>query len=499
MTCNLINKIYWPSTIALTPIVANHLNCFQNPLREDSKPIFRRQIEAFIFRNIEYEFIEPILTFHNFLLNVKPDLFIISKSFIDKQNFDYLISLSKPFIRNLELILNFLKLTNNLIQTYNCTEILNHIQLKDNILFSFNIFTQLFNNFRKSFALHHQKITKDYFFLYQFNIGKFVPSLGISKWGTLKESFFLRYVTNEIKFSPAALHFGDLIFDPFDTDPHKFVVYPYDKYEFCDFLFLSTQLNVSFATRGSFSKSKFLYELAQKLFDQMNMAPFVINMNNNHPCKFKNFLDNISYQKAIRSDTFQKLIKFFKSFTSAIRLNKKGKLKLDLPFEAIPAALIIYSNLIPSTHSSLFIKIFISEAPNDIIKLFEALHIIICFKDNKIRVSFPEFDNLIHYVHIKFPTLIFESRNHLFFFNTKRTNCNVLELLYEGIELSMRNFLITKERIANFLPQANCQVRFSRGDAWASEILFDGGEFHHNTSCRPYPRLEEHHHFRSQL
>jgi hypothetical protein len=191
------------------------------------------------------------LTFHNFLHNLKSDLAVISKNFIDKQNFDYLISLSKPFIRSLELILNFLKLTNNFIHIYSRTETLNHTQLKDNLLLSFNSFSQLFNNFRKTFALHHQKITNDYFFVYQFNVKKFIPSLGISKWGTLKESFFLRYFTNEIKFTPAALHFGDLIFDPFDTDSHKFVIYPYDKYNFSDFLFLSTQLNVSFSSRGS--------------------------------------------------------------------------------------------------------------------------------------------------------------------------------------------------------------------------------------------------------
>jgi hypothetical protein len=210
--------------LVLTPIVANHLNCFQNPLGEDSKPLFRRQFEAFIFGNIEQEFIEPLLTFHNFLYNLKSDLFIISKNHINKQNFDYLISLSKPFIRNLELILNFLKLTNNYIQYYNSTEIINHIQLKDNLLFSFKMFNQLFNNFRKTFALHHQKLTKDYFFIYQFNVDKFIPSLGILKWGILKDYFFLKYVTNEIKFTPAALHYGDLIFDPFDTNSHNFVV-----------------------------------------------------------------------------------------------------------------------------------------------------------------------------------------------------------------------------------------------------------------------------------
>jgi hypothetical protein len=109
MTRNLIIHIHWPSTIALAPIVANQLNCFQNPLREDIKPIFRRQIEAFILPNIEQKLIEPFTTFNKFLFTHEQDLISISRQFIDKHHFDYLISLSKPFIRYMELALNFLK------------------------------------------------------------------------------------------------------------------------------------------------------------------------------------------------------------------------------------------------------------------------------------------------------------------------------------------------------------------------------------------------------
>jgi hypothetical protein len=49
MMMNLINEIHWPDTIATSPIVATHLTCFQNPLGEDLKSIFRRQIGACIF------------------------------------------------------------------------------------------------------------------------------------------------------------------------------------------------------------------------------------------------------------------------------------------------------------------------------------------------------------------------------------------------------------------------------------------------------------------
>jgi hypothetical protein len=44
--------------------------------------------------------------------------------------------------------------------------------------------------------------------------------------GNIKKLLFLRYVTSEVRFTPAALHWGDLIFDTFETDSHKFVIYP---------------------------------------------------------------------------------------------------------------------------------------------------------------------------------------------------------------------------------------------------------------------------------
>jgi hypothetical protein len=155
-------------------------------------------------------------------------------------------------------------------------ETTNHFLLINNLTHSFTLFSHLFNNVRKTFATNHKKIANSSFFIYQFNIAKFIPSLGLLlEWGTLKNSFFLRYVTNEIRFTPAALHWGDLIFDTFDADSHKFVIYPYDKYKFSDFLFINTQLRFSHANQEAFSKSKFLYELAQRILDQMNFIPFM--------------------------------------------------------------------------------------------------------------------------------------------------------------------------------------------------------------------------------
>jgi hypothetical protein len=232
----------------------------------------------------------------------------------------------------------------------------------------------------------------------------------------------------------------------------------------------------------------------------MNFIPFMTSfVNVNLHYKFKDLFDSLSYQRTIRSETLRNLLQFLKNFTSAIQFNKKGKLRLDLPFKAIPAAIILYSNTIPLTQSSLFIKVFIQDAPMDIINLFERLHVTINFAEKKIRVTFAEFDNLIHLLHIKCSTLIFETRNHILFYNTMLKNSSILELIYNGIDQSLRNFLITREPIANLLPLVTCQVRFRRGDAWKSENLFDGGGIHHNTFKRPYPRLQEHYHTGSHL
>jgi hypothetical protein len=162
--------------------------------------------------------------------------------------------------------------------------------------------------------MNHTKIANSSFFIYQFNIAKFIPSLGLLlEWGTLKNSFFVRYVTNEVRFTPAALHWGDLIFDTFDTDSHRFVIYPYDKYQFSDFLFINTQLRFSHANQEAFSKSHFLYELAQRIFDQMNFIPFMTSfVHETLHHKFKDLFDSLSYQKIIRSETHRNLLQFLK-------------------------------------------------------------------------------------------------------------------------------------------------------------------------------------------
>jgi hypothetical protein len=102
-------------------------------------------------------------------------------------------------------------------------------------------------------------------------------------------------------------------------------------------------------------------------------------------------------------------------------------LSLDLPFEVIPWAILIYSNTIPSIRSSLFIKLFIHDVPKDIMKLFESMLITNNFREQKIRVSFREFDELLHYIHEKFDVLIFETRTLVMFDYTKLFSCSILE------------------------------------------------------------------------
>jgi hypothetical protein len=207
-------------------------------------------------------------------------------------------------------------------------------------------------------------------------------------------------VTNDIKFTPAALHLGDLIFDAFETYTHKFVISPFDKYQISDFLFLNIQFRIPNSSREDFSKSKFMYELAQMLYDKMNIYPNLKSFMKEHLLPtFSNLLSSVNYQKNIKSKTLRNLLEFLQKFTSAIRETKKSKLWLDLPFEAIPSAILIYSNIIPSIRSTMYIKIFIQNVPDEILNLFESTHITINFNEDKIRVSFQEFDELIYYFH----------------------------------------------------------------------------------------------------
>jgi hypothetical protein len=98
MLTDLIVNIHWPSTIALSPIVATRLNCFQAPLREDLKPIFWRQIEAFIFSNIEKHLHDPFSKIYKFPYKFKHALINATKSLISKQ-----ISISSYHYPNLLL------------------------------------------------------------------------------------------------------------------------------------------------------------------------------------------------------------------------------------------------------------------------------------------------------------------------------------------------------------------------------------------------------------
>jgi hypothetical protein len=219
-------------------------------------------------------------------------------------DFDHFISLSKPFICYSELALKFLKITNKFLQTFNQKEIPAHMVLKNQINFTFNFISCLFSNTGKTFAIHNSKICKSYFFLYQCKISIFMPFLSLqAEWGTFKNSFFLRYVTSHTQFTPIAQHWGDLIFDAFHPDNNKFRIYPFDKSHLSDCLFINTQFRIDNSARERFSKSKFIMEFAQMIFDKMNIYSNLKNFMNEYlppeSCS-NNLLLSLFYQKNIR-------------------------------------------------------------------------------------------------------------------------------------------------------------------------------------------------------
>jgi hypothetical protein len=113
-------------------------------------------------------------------------------------------------------------------------------------------------------------------------------------------------VTNDIKFTPAALHWGDLIFDEFETDTNRFIIYPFDKYQFNDYLFMNIQFRIANSSREDFSMSILIYELAQMLYDKMNLYLNLKSFMNEHPPPtFTNLLSSVSHQKNIRSKTLK--------------------------------------------------------------------------------------------------------------------------------------------------------------------------------------------------
>jgi hypothetical protein len=65
-------------------------------------------------------------------------------------------------------------------------------------------------------------------------------------------------VTDERYFTPAAQHWGDLVFDAFETDNYKFRIYPFDKYQFSDYPFINIQFRIDDSAKNAFSKSKFI-------------------------------------------------------------------------------------------------------------------------------------------------------------------------------------------------------------------------------------------------
>jgi hypothetical protein len=126
----------------------------------------------------------------------------------------------------------------------------------------------------------------------------------------------------------------------------------------------------------------------------------------------------------------KEILGFLQLFTHYIRETKnKGKLKLDLPFEAIPSAIILLNNVIPNPRTSIFVSIFVHDLPPDIIRLFERTFIFINFRENCRRVDFREFAELLPYMFKKFNVLIFEERTLIMFFKSRKTNLSIMKLL----------------------------------------------------------------------
>jgi hypothetical protein len=67
----------------------------------------------------------------------------------------------------------------------------------------------------------------------------------------------------------------------------------------------------------------------------------------------------------------------------------------------------------------MYIKIFLQNVAEDILELFESTHITINFRDHKIRVSFQEFEELIHFLHHNFSVLFL--KQELYFSFTTRS------------------------------------------------------------------------------
>jgi hypothetical protein len=117
-------------------------------------------------------------------------------------------------------------------------------------------------------------------------------------------------VTNEIQFAQIAQHLGVLIFDALDTNTTRFTIYQFDQYQFSDYLFINTRFRIDNSARDSFSKSKYILEFAQMMFDKMNLYQ---NLNDflkevDLSSTFNNNLfDNFQYQKRIRRGTLKNM------------------------------------------------------------------------------------------------------------------------------------------------------------------------------------------------
>jgi hypothetical protein len=140
----------------------------------------------------------------------------------NKNAFDQFIILSKPTVRSCELFLNFLKITDNYLHTFNASYTTSHFLFKKHITGCFSFPCYLLRKSRKVFAIHNPKISNSFFFISIVH-PNFTNSLRFqSTGGTFKNSFFLMHVTNEFELSQIIQSWTNLILEAENTIIDKF-------------------------------------------------------------------------------------------------------------------------------------------------------------------------------------------------------------------------------------------------------------------------------------
>jgi hypothetical protein len=174
------------------------------------------------------------------------------------------------------------------------------------------------------------------------------------------------------------------------------------------------------------------------MLDKMNLYPTLNHFLKvaNPPYSFwESLIRSFHYRENIISKTLKNIIGFLKSFSTAIRETKnRGKLRLDLPFDSIPSAIILINNIIPNKRTAIHVITFVHDVPPDVLKLFEDFLIFLNFRDNCIRVDFKYFDDLHPNFFKKFNILVYEERTLIMISKKTYFNICIMDLLYFGIK-----------------------------------------------------------------